>query len=56
MRNWVIARYEKEKEKRKKELGGTNLSFSSTLSNLAELYETQGNFNKAAPLYEECRD
>jgi hypothetical protein len=54
MRNWVIARYEKEKEKRKKELGGTNLSFSSTLSNLAELYETQGNFNKAAPLYEEC--
>jgi tetratricopeptide (TPR) repeat protein len=54
LRGWVIRRYTKELEKRKRELGESHMLVVRALSGLAALYENHGDYDKALPLYEEC--
>jgi tetratricopeptide (TPR) repeat protein len=54
LRGWVIRRYSKELEKRRRELGEEHELFLKALNGLALLYDNQGDYCNALPLHEEC--
>ncbi len=51
MRRWVISKYENRYKSLASQLGVNTLS---SMNNLALLYQNQGEYVKAFPLYEEC--
>jgi tetratricopeptide (TPR) repeat protein len=54
LKDWVIKRYEKEMEKRKRELGEDHGLVLKGLTVLASLYRNEDKFNEALPLHEDC--
>jgi tetratricopeptide (TPR) repeat protein len=54
MRDWVITVAEEEMRKRKALLGDSHPDTLRSLSNLAALYNNQGKYDQAEPMYVEC--